>query len=100
MKVAKLSDNVPFTFLHDPIVDVIAGGANFKTLCPSDHLKKANNQFENIGYDFSKSKLPNAKGRSNRIAASQSTITPVVATVVSPSTRCQDLCQSIFPSCQ
>jgi hypothetical protein len=101
MKVAKLNDNVIFTFLRNPIVNAIAGGANVKPLCPSDHLKKANNHFENVGYDFTKSELPNVKGRSKRIAASQSTTKPVVATVVPPSSRRQDdLCQSIFPSCQ
>jgi hypothetical protein len=43
MKVAKLNDNVLFTFLRDPIVDAIAGATNFKPIQPSDHLKKANN---------------------------------------------------------
>jgi hypothetical protein len=100
MKVAKLNDGVLFTFLRDPIVDAIAGGANFKPLRPSDHLKKANNHFEKIGYDFSKSKHTNVRGMSKRIAASQSTTTPVAATIVSPSSRQEDLCQSIFPSCQ
>jgi hypothetical protein len=70
MKFAKLNDNFLFTFLRDPIVDAITGGANFKPLRPSDHLKKANNHFKKIGYDFTKSKLPNVKGRSKRIATS------------------------------
>ncbi len=90
MKVAKLNDNVIFTFLHNPIVNAIAGGANVQTLCPSDNLTKANNHFENVGYDYTKSELPNVKGRSKRIAASQPTTKTVVATVVPPSSRCQD----------
>jgi hypothetical protein len=55
MKVAKLNDNVLFTFLPDPIVDAIVGADNFKPLRPSDYVKKANNHFEKIGYDFTKS---------------------------------------------
>ncbi len=70
MKVAKLNDNVLFTFLRDPIVDAIAGADTFKPIRPSDYLKKANNHFEKIGYDTTKSKLPNVKGRSKRIAES------------------------------
>jgi hypothetical protein len=54
MKVARLGDNVLFTFLRDPIADAIAGAANFKPVRPSDYLKKANNHFEKIGYDMSK----------------------------------------------
>ena len=67
MKVAKLNDNVLFTFLRDPIVDAIAGADTFKPIRPSDYLKKANNLFEKIGYDTTKSKLPNVKGRSMRM---------------------------------
>jgi hypothetical protein len=70
MKVAKLNDNVLFTFLRDPIVDAIAGADTFKPIRPSDYLKKANNHFKKIGYDTTKSKLPNVKGKSKRIAES------------------------------
>jgi hypothetical protein len=72
MKVAKLNDNVLFTFLRDPIVDAIVGSTGFKPIRPSDYLRKANNHFEKIGYDTTKSKQPNEKGRSKMIA-SQST---------------------------
>jgi hypothetical protein len=91
MKVAKLNDNVLFTFLGDPIVDAIAGATNFKPIQPSDHLKKANNHFEKMGYDTTKSKLPNEKGKSKRIA-SQST-KPADTAVRRP-----DLRHSLFPS--
>jgi hypothetical protein len=93
MKVAKLKDNVLFTFLQDPIlVDAIASSTNFKPVRPSDYLRKANNHFEKIGYDTTKSKQPNEKGRSERIA-SQST-KPSAA--IAPSR--EDLCHSLFPS--
>ncbi len=72
MKVAKLDDNVLFTFLREPTVDAIAVATGFKPIRPSDHLKKANDHFEKMGYDTTKSKLPNEKGKSKRIA-SQST---------------------------
>jgi hypothetical protein len=55
MKVATLNNNVLFTFLRDPIVDAIAGATDFKPIRPSDHLKKANNHFEKMGYDTTKS---------------------------------------------
>ena len=45
MCVAKLNDNVLFTFLRDPIVDATIGATDFKPLRPSNHLKKANNHF-------------------------------------------------------
>ncbi len=96
MKVAKLNDNVLFTFLRDPIVDAIAGADTFKPIRPSDYLKKANNHFEKIGYDTTKSKLPNVKGRSKRIA--ESTKKGATAAVV-PFPR-RDVGHSLFPSVQ
>jgi hypothetical protein len=62
MKLARLNDNVLFTFLCDPIVDAIAGAPDFKPHRPSNHLKKADSHFEKLGYNTSKSKLPNKKG--------------------------------------
>jgi hypothetical protein len=81
MKVARLNDNVLFTFLHDPIDGAIACAPDFKPHRPSNHLKKANSHFEKMGYDTSKSKLPNEKGKSKWIA-SQFT---KPATIVAPS---------------
>jgi hypothetical protein len=91
MRVAKLNDNVLFTFLRDPLVDAIAGATDFKPIRPSDHLKKANNHFQKIGYDTTKSKQPNEKGKSKRIA---SLSTKPAATPV----RRPDLRHSLFPS--
>ena len=68
MKVAKLTDNVLFTFLRDPIVDEIAHSPTFKPIRPSDHIRKANSHFEKIGYDTTKSKHPMENGKSRRIA--------------------------------
>jgi hypothetical protein len=70
MKVAKLNDNVLFTFLRDLVVNAIAGADTFKPIQPSDYLKKANNHLEKIGYDTKKSKLPNMKGKLKWIAQS------------------------------
>jgi hypothetical protein len=94
MKVAKLNDNIIFTLLCcDPIAD--AGAPDFKPLQPSDHIKKANNRFEKMGYNTSKSKLPNEKGKSKRIA-SQSTKSMKPAATKSSSRV--DLHKSLFPS--
>jgi hypothetical protein len=49
MKVARLNDNILFTFLCDPIVDAIACAPDFKPHRSSNHLKKANSHFEKMG---------------------------------------------------
>jgi hypothetical protein len=40
-----------------------------KPLRPSDHIKKANDHFEKMGCDATKSKHENEKGKSKRIAS-------------------------------
>jgi hypothetical protein len=82
MKVARLKDNIIFTFLCDhPIVNAIACALDFKPHHPSNHLKKVKSHFEKMGYNTSISNFPNKKGKSKQIA-SQST---KLATIVAPS---------------
>jgi hypothetical protein len=69
MKVARLNDNILFTFLRDPIVGASASAPDCKPFGPSNHLKKANNHFEKMGYNKAKSKVPNEKGKSKWIAS-------------------------------
>jgi hypothetical protein len=55
-----------------------------------------NNHFEKIGYDTSKSKLPNIKGKSKRIAQSTNKVATAAIVPSSP----MDLHHSLFPSVQ